>query len=206
MDVPNSNPVSKHTLMKLSVFAVLSLVALLTSGCVFSGQTVQLMPTTSVASSTTGNGVAVSLKVTDERPDQAIGKRGVGGMGADLVPAQKVDVVVQSALTDALQKKGFTVVSSGDAAAKLSVEVRFLQYSLSTGFWSGGVNVKVALKAVASANGKNYERLYRKDREERVQLAPTASTNEKWINDALSQALQELIDDTALIETLAHKG
>jgi uncharacterized lipoprotein YajG len=165
------------------------------------------MPTVSVAESSTGNGVTVAVDVVDERPDKSIGKRGASGMGADIMPADKVEVAVQQAIIDGLKKKGFTVVdATGSSSAKLVVEVRFLQYSLSTGFWSGGVNVKVALKALVSANGKNYDRLYRRDREERVQIAPTAETNEKWINDALSQTIQEMLDDNALISTLAQKN
>jgi uncharacterized lipoprotein YajG len=177
------------------------------TGCVFAPQSVRIMPKISVADSSAGNGVTVAVNVVDERPDKSIGKRGASGMGADIMPADKVEVAVQQAIVDGLKKKGFVVVDpNGTSPAKLVVEVRFLQYSLSTGFWSGGVNVKVALKALASANGKSYDRLYRRDREERVQIAPTAETNEKWINDALSQTIQEMLDDNALISTLAQKN
>jgi len=186
---------------------ILLVLPILLSGCVFSPQTVKLAPTISVAETALGSGLTVAVTVVDERPDQVIGKRGVGGAGADIKSAEKVDVVVQNSIVAGLKRKGFNVVGTGEAAgANLAVEVRFLQYSLSTGFWSGGVNVKVALKAVASRNGKSYDHLYRIDHEQRVQLAPSAETNEKWINDALSQAIQQLLDDGALIGTLSQKG
>ena len=63
-----------------------------------------------------------------------------------------------------------------------------------------------ALKAIGSGNGKSYEHLYRTDREERIQIAPTAETNEKWINDALSKTIQEMLDDNALLGVLSQKG
>ena len=186
---------------------LLLLLPVLVSGCVFAPQKASIAPTISVAESRVGNGVAVLVSVVDERPDKSIGKRGVGGAGADIMPAENVEVSVQNAIVDGLKRKGFRVVDVADASAsKLGIEVRFLQYSLSMGFWSGGCNVKVALKAIGSGNGKTYDHLYRTDREERVQIAPTAATNEKWINDALSTTIQELLDDPALIEVLSQKA
>lgn len=186
---------------------ILVFLPLLLSGCVFSQQTAKLSPVVSMRESALGSGVTVAVNVVDERPDQSIGKRGVGGAGADIMPAEKVEVSVANAIVEGLRKEGFKVVGKGEVAdAALNVEVRFLQYSVSMGFWSGGVNVKVALKAIASKNGKTYDRLYREDKEERVQIAPGAETNEKWINEALSKTIQQLLDDQALIDTLTAKG
>jgi len=179
---------------------------LLLSGCAFAPQSARIHPTAQVAESSIGKGVTVTVKVVDDRPDQAIGKRGVGGAGADIVPANKVEVAIQDLIVDCLRKHGFNV-DGGEATANanLTVEVRFLNYAVSTGFWSGGVNVKVALKAIATNGGRSYEHLYRTDREERVQIIPTADTNEKWINEALSKTVQELLDDGSLLDVLAGK-
>ncbi len=106
---------------------------------------------------------------------------------------------MQKEIIEGLKKKGFTAVDDTSASStKLSVEVRLLEYSTSQGFWTGGVNIKGALKAVASKNGKSYEKMYRTDKEERVVVVPTAQTNEKWINDALSEVLKQLLDDNGL--------
>ena len=180
--------------------------AALLSGCVFNSQKVNLLPTVSSLASSDGDGITVAVTVQDERPDQSIGKRGVGGAGAVIEAAQSPELVVRSAVIDGLKKKGFTIVEKGNANADLSIEVRFLQYSLSQGFWSGGINIKVAFKALASKGSQKYEHLYRVDKEHRVQFAPTAETNEKWINEALSVAINELLDDRGLIDTLKFKG
>jgi len=189
--------------MKTVALFVLSL---LLSGCAFSPQSARIRPIASVAESSVGKGVVVAVRVVDERPDQAIGKRGAGGVGADIVPANQIEVAVQELLVASLKKRGFSVVDSNvSAQAKLGVEVRFLQYSVSQGLWSGGINIKVAIKATASNGGQIYEQLYRNDKEERVQFIPAAQTNENWINESLSKCIQDLLDDTALTEALAGK-
>jgi len=189
--------------MKTVALFVLSL---LLSGCAFSPQSARIRPIASVAESNVGKGVVVAVRVVDERPDQAIGKRGAGGVGADIVPANQIEVAVQELLVASLKKRGFSVVDSNvSAQAKLGVEVRFLQYSVSQGLWSGGINIKVAIKATASNGGQIYEQLYRNDKEERVQFIPAAQTNENWINESLSKCIQDLLDDTALTEALAGK-
>jgi len=189
--------------MKTVALFVLSL---LMSGCAFSPQSARIRPIASVAESNVGKGVVVAVRVVDERPDQAIGKRGAGGVGADIVPANQIEVAVQELLVASLKKRGFSVVDSNvSAQAKLGVEVRFLQYSVSQGLGSGGINIKVAIKATASNGGQIYEQLYRNDKEERVQFIPAAQTNENWINESLSKCIQDLLDDTALTEALAGK-
>jgi hypothetical protein len=47
--------------------------------------------------------------------------------------------------------------------------------------------------------------MYRTDKEERVVVVPTAETNEKWINDALSEVLRQLLEDSGLIMFLIEE-
>jgi uncharacterized lipoprotein YajG len=179
--------------------------AALFSGCVFNSQKVNLSPTVAIPSSTEGNGVTVAVVVQDERPDQSIGRRGSGGDGGVIEAAQSPDTVVRSAIIDGLKKKGFEIAEKGTANADLTVELRFLQYSVSKS-WALEINIKVTLKAIASAGTQKYDHLYRIDKEERVQFAPTAETNEKRINEALSSAINQLLQDQALIDALKFKG
>ena len=184
------------------------IVALLVSGgCAFKPQKANIAPTVSVMASSEGNGVAVAVRVSDERPSKTLGRRGTAyGAAAEITAAQDIAVVVQKEIIDGLKKKGFTTVDgNGTSNTKLSVEVRLLEYSTSVGFWTGGVNIKGALKAVAGKNGKVYEKMYRTDKEERVVVVPTAETNEEWINDALSEVLRQLLDDKELMMFLANE-
>ncbi len=123
--------------------------------------------------------------------------------GAEITSTQEIAEIVQRELKSGLEKKGFAVVDFAPSTdPKLTVEVRLLEYSTSTGFWTGGVHIKGSLKAVAMRTGQTYEKMYRSEKEERVVVVPTAETNEKWINDALSEVLRQLFDDTGLMRFL----
>jgi len=114
-------------------------------------------------------------------------------------------VVVHDQLVAGLQKKGFSVVDySSNANPRLTVEVRSLEYSTSQGFWTGGVKIESALKFQAASGTDNYERMYRSEKEERVVVVPTASTNEQWINGALSDVLKQVFEDIGLFRFLAN--
>ena len=187
-------------------FNLTAIAALLLTGCAFTPQKANIAPTVSVMSSSEGNGVGVAVQVTDERPSKSLGRRGAAyGAAAEITAAQDVAMIVQNEIIAGLSKKGFAA-AKGDpgARAKLMVEVRLLEYSTSQGFWTGGVHIKGALKAVASKDGKSYEKMYRSEKEERIVVVPTAEKNEKWINDALSDVLTQLLDDKGLVMFLSQ--
>jgi uncharacterized lipoprotein YajG len=112
--------------------------------------------------------------------------------------------VVHTQVRDGLIKKGFAVVAYDPAApVSMTVELRALSYQTSTGFFTGGVEVKSALKVIGSRNSKLYEKMYRSDDEKRVVIVPTAGKNEEWINTALTDVLRQIFDDLGLIRHLA---
>jgi uncharacterized lipoprotein YajG len=192
----------------MNYLALLTFCALF-AGCAFNPQTATITPTVAVMASSEGRGVTVGVRVVDERPSKSLGRRGTAyGAAAEITAAQDIATIVQNEIIEGLQKKGFSASDYSDSAnPKLSVEVRLLEYSTSQGFWTGGVHIKGALKAIAVNSGKTYEKIYRTDQEERVVVVPTAETNEKWINEALSEVLRQLLDDHGLIAFLAaEKG
>jgi uncharacterized lipoprotein YajG len=191
--------------MKTHKLLPIGLLMALLTGCAFTPQEANLDPTISVMPSQEGQGVTVSVNVVDERPSKSLGHRGTGyGKGAEITASQDLDVVVYNKIVSALETKGFTVTEAGvTAPVDLKIELRLLEYSTSVGFWTGGVHVNGAMKAVATNNGDVYERMYRSDDEERVVFVPDASSNEKMINESLSFLLNQVIGDNALIGHLA---
>ena len=147
----------------------------------------------------------MAVHVVDERASKSLGRRGTAyGAAAEITAAQDLTVVVRDEVVAALEKKGFTTTDyTENAGTRLTVEIRLLEYSTSQGFWTGGVQVQGTLKAVARKDGRDFEKLYRSNKEERVGIVPTAETNEQWINEALSDVLQQLLDDQNLINFLA---
>lgn len=192
--------------MKSIVLPFAAIAALVLSGCAFNPQTANISPTVNVAGSEEGNGISVGVQVNDERPSKSLGRRGAAyGAAAEITAAQDIAAIVQREVIAGLNKKGFSATESRENDyTRLVIEVRLLEYSTSTGFWTGGVHIHGALKAVARRGDKTYEKMYRSDKEERVMVVPTAETNEKWINGALSDVLNQLLDDRGLMMFLSQ--
>jgi uncharacterized lipoprotein YajG len=175
------------------------------SGCAFVPQEANIDPNISMMPSSEGHGVTVSVKVLDERPSKSLGHRVTAyGKAAEITSAQDVAVVVHEKIVYGLQAKGFDISDfTPESPIKLQVELRLLEYSTSTGFWTGGVHVKGAIKVVADKNGSIYEKMYRTEDEERVVVVPDASSNEKMINEGLAALLMQIFEDNALFAHLA---
>ena len=175
------------------------------SGCAFISQEVKFAPNVSVPSSDAGRGVSVAVRVVDERPKKALGHRGTAyGAAAEITTKDDLAEVVRTEIEKGLKAKGFGLAQfSQDYPVRLAIEVRLLEYTTSTGFWTGGIHTRGALKAVAAKNGKGYEKLYRIDDEERVIIVPTSDHNEQRINDALGKLIGELFMDLELFAFLA---
>ena len=193
--------------MRLRLLPILSLAlaALFATGCAYTPQQVRLAPASMIAPSDRGQGVAVSVKVIDERPSQSLGNRGDAyGKGAEIRTGDDLAALVAAELQRGLAAKNYA--PSATSSTALNAEVRLLEYSTSTGFFTGGVHIRAAIKVRAYApGGKTYEKLYRSDREERVAVVPTAEKNEAWINRGLSEVIEQIFADDELLDLLAGR-
>lgn len=164
-----------------------------------------LRPVVTVAEANVGNDVELAVKVVDERPDRALGRRGSALMtGAQITTDQDVAGIIYEQLVEGLKKKGFNSVAyEENFPRRLKVEVRLIKYYTSTGFWTGGVHTSAALKAVAANSDKVYENFYRVENEKRVVFVPGAKTNDRLINEVVSEVLQKLLSDQDLMAFLA---
>ena len=183
---------------------LISLSILIASGCAFNPQKANLTPNVNVTNSSIGNNTSVFVNVLDERVDRSLGRRGTAyGAAAEITAEQDLAEVVKSEITRGLSHQGFIIADRASAQVTLTIEVRALDYSTSQGFWTGGVHIKGALKGRAEKESNQYEKMYRYEKEERVVVVPTAKTNERWINEALSETLSQLLEDTELLFFLA---
>ena len=169
-------------------------------------QEANLAPNLSVMGSSEGKGIVVSVRVVDERPTKSLGFRSGGyGKGAEIKSTQDVAIVIQEAIISGLRSKGFDTSDwNMESDPRLNVEVRFLEYTTSTGLWTGGVHVNAAIKIEATNGGEVYEKIYRSENEKRVVIVPGATSNEKQINLVLSDVLNRIFDDQALMNHLAQ--
>ena len=183
--------------------AVAGLIAL--TGCAFQAQKATLAPTVTVAPDTIGEGVTVGLRVVDERAEKTLGRRGTAyGAAAAITTDQDLAALIHEKVRDGLIRKGFAVADGGvNGGPNLMLELRAFEYSTAQGFWTGGVNINGAIKAIAERPGDKYEHMYRADSEHRVVVVPTAGTNNEWMNTTLSELLRQVFDDVGLLRFLA---
>lgn len=183
-----------------------SLLAASFTGCAFNKQEANLNPTAAVFGSDVGRGREVAVRVTDERPTRELGRRGTAyGPAAAITSEQDLAEVIHGEVVRGLQRHGFTVVPYGaDRERVLNVELRHLEYSTSQGFWTGGVHVNGAMKAIGDAGGQRYEQFYRSDHERRAMVVPTADKNERILNEGLGELIGDMLNDEELMRFLAR--
>lgn len=192
--------------MKLSLRLVLMvLVCLWFSACAFTPQNAVIKPEVNLAKTNEGHGTTVVVKIVDERADKTLGHRGGAAFkGAKITTTQNIEGLIREEIMKGLVKKGFNPKNCNPGGKPdLKVEIRLIEYSTSTGFWTGGIHTKAALKAIARTSGKSYEKIYRVANEERVFFVPTAEANEKYLNQLISDVLNKLFQDQKLIATIA---
>jgi len=183
---------------------LLSLVLLSFSGC-YGPQRVTLRPVVTIAETNIGDGSQVALRVVDARADRSLGHRGGESMiGAPITNDQDVSSVIHEVIVQGLRKKGFTPVAYAvDSPRILKVEIGLIKYQMHSGDWTVGVYTKAAFKAEATNKGETYKNFYRVENQKRAGLPPSAETNDRLINQAVSQVVQKLFDDQELITFLA---
>lgn len=193
--------------MKYSRLLIISAFIIAVSGCAFNPQQASLNPTLNIASSNIGSNSNVYIEVLDERSSKSLGRRGTAyGSAAEITSKEELSAVVKREIQKGLITKGFAITDRASANTVLIVEVRDLNYTTSQGFWTGGVHIKGAFKGRAKNLVSEMEKMYRYEKEERIMIIPTAETNEKWINEALTATLNKLLGDAELMQFLAKKA
>lgn len=186
--------------------AIAAAVAALASGCAFTPQAVSIAPTINVSSSEVGGNRPVGLTVVDERPKKTLGTVGASGVGADISVDGDLVAAVERAVSDGLSRKSFKPMRKAtDDKAELRVEIRNLDYTIIRGFWAGTLRVDAGLKGICIRDGKRpYEKLHHGEFVESVQVVQSQSANASYINSAVSDAANKLLNDEELSACLAQ--
>ncbi|MCP4552465.1 MAG: hypothetical protein GY834_10595 [Bacteroidetes bacterium] len=184
---------------------LLFLCAAFLSSCAYTAQQANINPEISLKKTSEGHGATLLVEVLDERSDKVLGHRGGGyGKGAEITTNQDLVALLQQELFECLAQKGFKPTSCDEGEKpNLTFELRLLEYSTSTGFWTGGVHTKAAVKAIANVKDDTYKKIYRVDNEKRVMVVPTAKENEELFNQLLEDMLVQIFQDKELLSTIA---
>jgi uncharacterized lipoprotein YajG len=186
-------------------FVPLISAAALAGGCAWTPQTATLQPAPTITPSTVGRGVTLAVRVMDKRPSEIIGRRGLDSQNAAITTTQNVAVVFQDKIVEGLKRKGFSASPyEGQRGRLLTVEIRQIDYTTDMEFWKGSVKTEVVLGASMIKDFAKFEQFYTGKRTESAAEAPRAKTNERLINGAISDALQRMFEDEALLRYLAE--
>ena len=192
------------TLTQLTKFALLcAALSLTVFGCAFRSQTVTLEPSVDVSSQSIGNQQTIVVQVVDERTNTELGRRGNGALrGAAIKTDADIEAVFSESIINNLRTMGYNAVPADTpgTGVVMRVDVRSIEYETSSGFFTGGVHARGAMKVTATRNQTSYDRLYRVDEEKRTVVVPGANANSRQINTTVSALIQELFDDPALFD------
>lgn len=179
--------------------------ALALSACSMKPQTVVIDPNPAMMAFGGGARQAVLVTAADLRPSQKLGyRKDETKDSAPLTTGNDVAAAVAAKLREAVADNDFIVAQNdGYADARLKVEVLKISYNASGKYVAPKVNMAVQLRAVAERGGTTYSPTYSIANEVVEALPLTAERNERIINEAVSQALQQVIEDESLWRFLA---
>lgn len=194
--------------MKLGKLMMGAVVLVQCAGCAWQAQAVKITPELKSTSTLSGNGKTVELSIADERPSKTIGQRGVSGVGADMTVDGDLEKIVRDALVAGLAKHNFALGGNArSAASKLHIEIRNLSSKNIMGFWAGTLRDEFGLKAFCkSDSGAEYQKMYNGVFETSIQVVPTGEANNKYVSSAVSDGVNQLVNDDGLLSCLAGSG
>jgi|SRR6185369_2069458 uncharacterized lipoprotein YajG len=179
--------------------------ALVFAGCAWVHQDATLKLDPAITPSSIGRDATVAVKVLDHRRSKMIGYRGLDSKNAEITTDQDIAALFQAKILEGLSRKGFKAVAYGEQPGRsLTVEIRQIEYKTDMDFWKGIIQAEAAINAWSVGEDESYQRIYRGQRKDTSMEAPGAKTNERLINGAISDALQNLFEDERLIRFLAN--
>ena len=194
-------------------------IVLIFSGCwAFQPHAVLLKPDVNVQSGDIGSDKSIMLNVIDERTETTLGFRMPGRQdllkknprGALLTIEGDIVEIVSDSLSKGLLAQGFQITRSPDEGTaklkELRVELRALEYRLLTGGIPYYAKTISRMKGICIVDSLYpYEKLYRGTHEESVYMfTPTDAHINKYVNIALSHAINNLLSDSRLLKCLAN--
>ena len=189
-----------------SAGALVALLAVVILGCALKPQNLHLDPDVEYSGEAITTETLIGFSVTDARPTKKLGE--VGDPNTELVPVSLDEdfvPLVTERMTTGIEKRGFSVVPWSPAMTR-SLEVRIdslVLNSVKTPV-TFETELKAEVTAVASNERQQYERVYYVRSYQETAGPPYEKHSNKLVNQAVSQALTEVLNDDKLFEMLAN--
>ena len=181
------------------IFPVLLLVS---SGCALSPQVIEINPDIQLADkAAVKQPVKLGLNVVDSRSSPVIGQRGgVYKDTSDISTSENMTGNLQRQISIALKQLGYEVAGKGESPdADLTIRISNMKYSASSDKLLNKIEIKVAIHALITKNGKEFNGDYSATRKKDYVKLPSIDENEKIVNEALAVVLQSMLQDRDLV-------
>lgn len=194
--------------MKTITRVVLPLLMLLAlnQGCTLKPQYLHLDPVIDVTGEAVTAEALLGLSVTDARTTKKLGEVGDPNKGMlDVTLNEDITALVSARLTEALEKRGFSVVpDSGAMTRSLAVRVDSLVLNSVKRPFDFETELKAEVSAEARNSNERYDRAYYVSTYQLTAAPPFEKQSNQMVNDAVSKALTDMLNDDKLFDMLAR--
>ena len=184
---------------------VLALLAL-TQGCTLTPQNLHLDPVIDVTGQPVTSDTLIGLSVTDARTTKKLGE--VGDPNKEMLDVtldEDFTALLNARMTEALEKRGFSVVPESDAMTRwIAIEINSLQLNSTKRPLDFETELKAEVSAEAHNTNEKYNRAYYVRTYRITAGPPYEKHSNQLVNDAVSKALSDMVNDDSLFEMLAR--
>jgi uncharacterized lipoprotein YajG len=159
--------------------------------------------------SNNGDGKKVGLNVVDVRDSnrELIGQKRLGSLVVVIKSDGNLIDLISGKVSKDLEQNGFKVVGFDSRSADKTLEVAILNldYSAYREFFIGSSKIEVLLKITAiDKSGSRYSTTQSFELSKKHFIMPLITTDEKTINNALQEVLDEIFANKKLLEFLKN--
>ncbi|MDA5194108.1 YajG family lipoprotein [Govanella unica] len=191
--------------MKIMALSALLLGLFTLGACTLENQSVMISPQLTYKSEKIGHQQPIYLSVVDKRPSKLIGYRKDETKDqADITAANDVRTAVYNSIKQVFLEQGFVMASSPEASvAQFTLDIEDLTYKAGGAYVAPSLETRMLLKGTARRGTTTRSNNYEINRSGREAKPLTAERNAKMINDIVSQTLQMVAEDRAMMNFLA---
>ncbi|MGD2139811.1 MAG: YajG family lipoprotein [Burkholderiales bacterium] len=182
------------------------LLAAIIQGCALKPQNLHLDPEVDYTGEPNTSDTLIGLSVADERTTTVLGE--VGDPNQEMVEVKLNEDFVPlltDLLTQGIEKRGFKVVpESGNMTRSLKISIDSLVLNSVKTPMTFQTELKAEVTAAAANTNERYERVYYVRSYQETAGPPYEKHSNQLVNQAVSQALNEVLKDQKLFEMLAR--
>jgi YD repeat-containing protein len=163
-------------------------------------------PAVGVPASDIGRGLVVAVNVVDRRSGETAGRwHNRKGRRTEVAIDGDVVAVIRQRVAAALRSQGFVPTGAGLGADRsLTVEVQRLEYLAAQRVLASEVSVNVTVQGTVEIPDSSYRVRYDAQRRRQGVFDAGSAESLELVNGALSDALQQLLQDPQLLATLTR--